>query len=492
MDRGTAGLLTLEDSTHAVKGLSEEEAEELTKGLLEGQGHSKEEEDEDMEGEDEGTEDKRNSWKRIHEPRTELEVVESIRENAKVLEELAGLRKEERSWRSKQQGSVARNLIISGGESIEGGWCIDGTVEGRGGWKALPATEIARGKLDNALAVSEAERCWRQVLEVRPGVLRGLERELKEVREQLALLAVAMGAGTVEEQAKVQRTINARKGRVEEEKRKEKEVKKIEARRREAEAERKEEFKAQEEAVRVAAQAKAVRDSQQKAWDACEGTLEELAKRNRSKLDEDELISLGQKMKEAKAMKERIEKETRQLLETRVGRSRQVVNGEILKTVEVVVGHKQNIDSKGKAELETAVAKVNLSLRTIGITADRTAWAVTAKAGTGEFADESIWSVSKVAQEMDPLKVAREVGRMLVQAFGRTEEMLNVWVGEGSSVKMIVPTAPMVAARDRKSLALKLREENKDMVGGKRMPKAWGGARVTGFTFDAADTTEAI
>ncbi|RPB20370.1 hypothetical protein L211DRAFT_893547 [Terfezia boudieri ATCC MYA-4762] len=61
MDRGTAGLLTLEDSIHAVKGLSEEEAEELTKGLVEGQGYSKDEEDEDMESEDEGTEDKWNS-----------------------------------------------------------------------------------------------------------------------------------------------------------------------------------------------------------------------------------------------------------------------------------------------------------------------------------------------------------------------------------------------------------------------------------------------
>lgn len=47
---------------------------------------------------DSGGEDRRSSWKRIHEPRTEMEVVEAIRENSEVLEELAELKKEERSW----------------------------------------------------------------------------------------------------------------------------------------------------------------------------------------------------------------------------------------------------------------------------------------------------------------------------------------------------------------------------------------------------------
>ncbi|RPB18830.1 hypothetical protein L211DRAFT_853751 [Terfezia boudieri ATCC MYA-4762] len=300
-----------------------------------------------------------------------------------------------------------------------------------------------------------------------------------------------MGAGMVEEQAKVQRTISARKGRVEEENRKEKELKKIEVKRKEAEADKKKELKAQVEAEMVAAQAKTVRDSQQKAWSACEETLQELAGKDRSALNEDELIGLGKEMKEARAMKEKIERETRQPLESRVGKSRQVVNGEILKTVEVIMGHKQEITVKGKAELETAVAKVNLLLRTTAVTMDRTAWVVTAKAGTGEFADESTWSVGRVAQDIDPLKVAWEVGRMLIQVFGHTEGMLNVWVEEGSAVRLIAPSVPMPVARDRKALAEKLRSENKDIKGGKRMPKAWGEARVTSFMFDAADAAEA-
>ncbi|RPB18748.1 hypothetical protein L211DRAFT_853829 [Terfezia boudieri ATCC MYA-4762] len=294
-------------------------------------------------------------------------------------------------------------------------------VEGKGGWKALTAYVLVKGDLERALAVTEAECYWRQASEVRFGALRGLEVELKEVKEQLALLAVSLGVGIVEEQAKVQRTISARKGRVEEENRKEKELKKIEAKRRETEAKKKRELKAQEEAEKVAAQARTVRESQQRAWDACEEALGELARKDRAALNEDELIGLGLKIKEARAMKR-----------------------------------------------------------------------VTAKPGTGDFADESIWSVSKVAQDVDPLKVVGEVGRLLIQVFGRTDEMLNVWVEEGSSVKMIALSAPMTTARDRKALARKLREENKDIRGGKRMPKPWGGARVTGFTFDTDNVAEAV
>lgn len=49
----------------------------------------------------------------------------------------------------------------------------------------------------------------------------------------------------------------------------------------------------------------------------------------------------------------------------------------------------------------------------------------------------------------------------------------------------------MTVAKDRKALAEKLREENKGLKGGKRMPKAWGAVKATGFTFDAAHAEEA-
>ncbi|KAF8426090.1 hypothetical protein EV426DRAFT_710575 [Tirmania nivea] len=202
-----------------------------------------------------------------------------------------------------------------------------------------------------------------------------------------------------------------------------------------------------------------------------EDRLAELTKKDRAALSDEGLIDLGRRLQEAKTMKQRIENETCQPLETRVGKSRQVFNGEIFKTVEVVMGHTRIIDAKGKVELEGAVAKVNMLLRTTAITMNRTAWIVTAKAGTGEFNDESTWSVGRVAQDIDPIKVAGEVGKMLVQVFGRTGDILNVWVEGGLSVKMIAPSVPLTVGRDRKALAEKLKEENNNMKGAKRMPK---------------------
>ncbi|KAF8433081.1 hypothetical protein BGX38DRAFT_1276338 [Terfezia claveryi] len=423
----------LEDSMHAVSGLTEEEVAGLMEDLVEGQRPTKE--DADMEEATDGISGQGGSWKAVFELRSELELVGAIRENAEVL---------------RQIGELYREHSPVG----EGGWCADGDSKGKGGWRRLSELVIMEGIPGKIKAVVEAERHWRTALQVKSGALTGLALELKEVKEQLALLAVAMGAGTVEEVAQVKKTISARKGRVEEEKRKEAEVKKIEAKKRAVEAENRRDQAAQKEAEKVAAQGKLVRESQRRAWVACEETLAVLARRDRSALGEDELIELGVKMKEAKAMKERIERETKQPLETKIGRSR------------------QGIDAKGKAELETAVGKVNMLLRTTGVTLDRTAWAVTARAGTGDFEDESYWSVGRVAQEIDPLKVAEEVGRMLVQAFGRSGEILNVWVEEGTAVRMITPAVPMTVARGRRGLAEKLREENKDMKGAKRMPKA--------------------
>ncbi|RPB20336.1 hypothetical protein L211DRAFT_852448 [Terfezia boudieri ATCC MYA-4762] len=238
-------------------------------------------------------------------------------------------------------------------------------------------------------AVVEAKRHWRTASQVKSGALLGLTTELKKVKEQFALLAVAMGAGTVEEVAQVKKTISARKGRVEEERRKEAEVKKIEASKRAVEAENRREQAHLKEAEKVAAQRKLVRESQRRAWEACEETLAGLARKDKAALGEDELIELGVKIKEAKAMKERIERETKQPLEIKIGRSRQVVNGEILKTIEVAMGHMQAIDSKEKVELETAVGKVNMLLRRTGVILDHTVWVVMVRAGTGYFEDES-------------------------------------------------------------------------------------------------------
>ncbi|KAF8415233.1 hypothetical protein EV426DRAFT_630171, partial [Tirmania nivea] len=393
----------LKDSQHAIRSLTEEEVREMTERLVEGQGKRAEEEEDEEMGYEEGDEERHKSWLRIHETRSEMEVVKAIIENTKVLAEVNGLKREERSWRSKEQGELVRGLIIMAGRCIEGGWCSDRVAEGKGGWKTLIDQVLGRNNIDReeVKSVIEARMLWKQ-----------------------------------------KKTMNARQGKVDEEKRKEKELKKIDVRKKEVEAEEKREEKAQKEAEDIAAKAKS-------------------------------------KMKEAKEMQAKIEKETSQLVERRVGNKRQVVGGEVFKIVEVVM------------ELEAAVGEVNKLLRESALTENRKAWTVTAKAGVGEFKDESIWTVSKVSQDIEAIKVAREVGKLLVVVFGCKGDILNVWAEEGKSVKMIAPAVPITIARGRYALAQKLREENKDLKGGKRMPKLWGGAKVTGFTFDAADAAEA-
>ncbi|KAF8418272.1 hypothetical protein EV426DRAFT_679732 [Tirmania nivea] len=363
----------LKDSQHAIRSLTEEEVREMTERLVEGQGkRAEEEEDEEMRYE-EGDEERRKSWLRIHETRSEMEVVEAIIENSK--------------------GDALREASASMG-------------------------------------------LLKQASEFRTGPLKGLEKEVREVKEQLAFIAVVMGAGTVEEQAKAKKTMNARQGKVDEEKRKGKELKKIDVRKKEVEAEKKREEKAQKEAEDIAVKAKS-------------------------------------KMKEAKKMQAKIEKETSQLVERKIGNKRQVVGGEVFKIVEVVMGHTRDIDEKGKVELEAAVGEVNKLLRKSTLTKNRKAWIVTMK-------------------DIEAIKVAREVGKLLVVVFEYKGDILNVWAEEGKSVKMIAPAVPsMIITRGRYTLAQKLREENNDLKGGKRMPKHWGGAKVTGFTFDVADVAEA-
>ncbi|RPB21074.1 hypothetical protein L211DRAFT_851812 [Terfezia boudieri ATCC MYA-4762] len=355
-----------------------------------------------------------------------MDSVEAIRENAVTMREVNELHRDQKSWRSRRNANMARSLIVAGGECIEGGWCADGDGEGKGGW------------MEEVKRVAEAERYWRIAKEVRSGPLRGLEGGLRQVKEQLALLAVAFGAGTVEEQAKVKRVLNTTvtvavfstgqarpawattwaraepardfgsrprshklepglepggrcnreipKGQVDEEERKKKELKKIEGKKKEEEAEknRKEEAqkKAEKKAEMMAAQAKLVRRRQKMAWDACEEEWSELSRKERSPLSDEGLIELGEKMKKAKEMMGKIDKEFKEPLKPRVGKSRQVVNGKILKTVEVVMGYMWEIDGKGKSELEAAVAKINKRLGETGLTLGQTAWSVTAKAGS--------------------------------------------------------------------------------------------------------------
>ncbi|RPB27206.1 hypothetical protein L211DRAFT_897096 [Terfezia boudieri ATCC MYA-4762] len=492
------GREELNKSKHAVPELSVEQVEEMTREKVEGTGSEQKEareegeEDEEMEGEEEdGEEEEETRWNGIWDNREVKSILHCIVNNGKVVEQIARLKPKERSYRSARDMETARDQIRASGGVIEGNWWLDGDESGKGGWKDLSESALARGNMEFIKLVTAAERCWRENKGVKKGQLAGIERELAEVKKQLALLAVSLGAGTTNQVAQAKRTLNAQKGRVEEEKRKQEEVRKVDRQRKEAEARRREEEKNKEEAERLAAQSRSVKESQEKAREACEASIRELVGKDKSKMKAHKLIEVGQKLKEAEDMKRKVEQEMAAPVESSVGKTRQVVAGEVFKVVRVVMGHMQPIDAKGKKELEEAVGKVNNILRMKGLTEGVTPWTVMASAGKGEFGDESTWEVKKVKEGVDPLVVTGEVGKALVAVFGRTGDMLNVWLEDRSSVRLMVPAAPMKVARGRKGLGEAIQEENKEVKLAKRFPKLWGAARVTGFTFDVANNEEA-
>ncbi|RPB18320.1 hypothetical protein L211DRAFT_854230 [Terfezia boudieri ATCC MYA-4762] len=437
--RRREGREELNKSKHAVPELTAEQVEKLTREKVEGAGaerkeaREEKEEDEEMEGEEEEEEGEK-----------------------------------ETSGTDCQSKAEGQELQVR--EGCGDGERLDQGKRGKGSWKDLSESALARGNMEFIKLVTVAERVWRENKAVKKGQLAGIERELGEVKKQLVLLAVSLGAGTTNQVAQAKRTLNAQKGRVEEKRRKQEEVKKVE---------------------RLAAQSRSVRESQERAREECETSIRELVGKDKSRMKAHELIEVGQKLREVEEMKRKVEKEMASLVESSVGKTRQVVAGEVFKVVRVVMGHIQPIDAKGKKELEEVIGKVNNMLRMKGLTEGVTPWTVMASAGNGEFGDESIWEVKKVKEEVDPLMVTGGVGKALVAVFGRTGDILNVWLEDKSSVRLMVLSAPMKVSRGRKGLGEAIQEENKEVKLAKRFPKLWGAARVTGFTLDVADNEEA-
>lgn len=79
-----------------------------------------------------------------------------------------------------------------------------------------------------------------------------------------------------------------------------------------------------------------------------------LTKINRERRSAEDLIKLGEKLKEAMGMKKKLKEESNREVENRVGDKKQVVNGKILKTVRIMVAHVNSIDGRGKVELQKA------------------------------------------------------------------------------------------------------------------------------------------
>jgi len=204
-----------------------------------------------------------------------------------------------------------------------------------------------------------------------------------------------------------------------------------------------------------------------------------------------EIISAGEKLKEAITMRDKLEVEGKVIPESKVGEKRVVVGNKVLKVTKLILAHMQPIDGTGKAELEDGVNKVNALLREKAITNNTIPWHTTVEIGKGTQDDESRWTTSKIGEDCNKQEVLTAMTECLTAVLGAKGDMLNAWMEDEKVVSMLMPAVPSKVARGRRDIGKKLREENKDMKTGHRFPKLWGGARTTGLTFDVVDHTGA-
>ena len=98
---------------------------------------------------------------------------------------------------------------------------------------------------------------------------------------------------------------------------------------------------------------------------------------------------VGEKLKEAMSMKEKLEAEGKFILESKVGEKKVVVGNKVLKVTKIVLAHIQPIDGRGKAKVEDGVNKVNALLRERAITNNTIPWHTTVKIGKGSQDDKT-------------------------------------------------------------------------------------------------------
>ncbi|RPB18026.1 hypothetical protein L211DRAFT_854558 [Terfezia boudieri ATCC MYA-4762] len=130
------GRREMNKSKHAIPELSAEQVEEMAKEKVEGvkeaaaaEEEGAEGEDERMGEEDEGEEDEgeeeeedRGRWNGIWDNRDLKSILYCIVNNGKIVEQIAGLKPKDRSYRLARDADTARDMIRASGGVIEGNW----------------------------------------------------------------------------------------------------------------------------------------------------------------------------------------------------------------------------------------------------------------------------------------------------------------------------------------------------------------------------------
>jgi len=105
---------------------------------------------------------------------------------------------------------------------------------------------------------------------------------------------------------------------------------------------------------------------------------------------------------------------------------------------------------------------------------------------------ESEWRISKIRKDTTELEVFKKVNACLVGFFTDRNDYQKAWIGRGDTVPLVAPSAPSDQIKDRKELEWNLKEENKKVKFGDRLPRKYESYRPLGFVFEVENKEEAL
>jgi len=477
-------------SKHAVKKLLYEEVKKVAKEMRTGNAGCEEDKEENEEMKGEEAEEKEISWYRPCDNRTLTDLIICIMLSGRVMTAISQLEKGKKWWKSAHDYRTGKGQVLAAGWMIEAELYAGGMGEGKG-WKKLKE-DIRAGRSEvDAIDMAEAAITFHETAKVNSGDLSRIESQLEKLTKQVAMLACLNGVESTEDQAQAKRQPSQKKAEAEKNAEEAQQIKKIELDKKAQAEKMKKDREEDKNAKELEAQTDALWKSRLAVWESVNTTVKELTTKVKQAVTPAEIVQVGEKLKEAMTMREKLVVEGKVVAESKVGEKRVVVGNRVLKVAEIILAHMQPIDGRGKAEVEEGVNKVNSLQWEKAVTNNAIPWHTTVEIGKGSQDDESRWTVSKIGEECTKQEVLTTMTECLTAVFVAKGDILNAWMADEKTVRMLMSVAPSKVARGRRDIGKKLREENKEMKTGHRFPKVWGGARTTGLTFVAADHTEA-
>jgi len=369
-------------SKHTVKRMSYEEVKKVAKEIRTGNARCEEdrEENEEMKGEEE--EEKEIAWNQPCDNRTLTDLIICIMLNGRVMTAISELEKEKKWWKSTQDYRTAKGQVLAAGWMIEAELYAGGFGEGKG-WKKLKEEIRAGWSKIEAINMVEVAMTFHEAAKVNTGYLSRVESQLEKLTKLVTMLAYLSGAESTEDQTQAKRQASQKKAEAEKYMEKAKQIKKIELDKKAQAEKTKKDQEEDKKTKELAAQVDMVWKGRLAAWKSVNNTVEELTMKARQTVTPAEIVSVGEKLKEAMTMKEKLEAEGKIIPENKVGEKRVVVGNKVLKVAKIILAYMQSINGRGKAEVEDGVNKVNTLLREKAITDNTIPWHASVEIGKG-------------------------------------------------------------------------------------------------------------